>query len=449
MGPAYVVVVLAFGSLALALGSGSSAAPGSKDAAVCSATNPQECADASAGSDTAKRVTGATEFKDDPAAHALYDQMIAAMRAARTLSWQSEYRWEAKGKEIGHATYRIWMKKPNYARVEASTDGEPRGVLVLDGECFWTYWPKGRPCYPFEDESEWEKTRLTSFMKEAAPPGRHSIAHKTDQLGAGMGMTIIQPSYFHGGGSSLDAYLDGVRSMGSAEKVGDEECDLIEVSFMKHQRSHYLWLSKCDHLPRKLKQIVRVDYDIITDEVWSNVEIDRPVSDDLFRWSPPDGWKEWRLPELEEGILKAGTPAPDLDLARADGSRIKLSDYRGKVVWLYIWRVGCPPCREGMPKLGKLQEQYRDSGLAVIGLNASDDKQIAQSFLRELGITFPNILDASEAAKKTAFSDYQTLEGMSAVPLNYIIDRDGKVADGFYGDDEARGRAALKKLGVE
>ena len=57
--------------------------------------------------------TATAGFRDEPAAHNLYSQMVDAMRKATTLSWVSDYRWEARGKTLGHATYRIWLKKPN------------------------------------------------------------------------------------------------------------------------------------------------------------------------------------------------------------------------------------------------------------------------------------------------------------------------------------------------
>jgi len=60
----------------------------------------------------------------------------------------------------------------------------------------------------------------------------------------------------------------------------------------------------------------------------------------MFAWKPPDGWTEWKQPPIEAGLLKPGTEAPDFDLASADGKRIKLSDYRGRVVWFYVWRAG-------------------------------------------------------------------------------------------------------------
>ena len=46
------------------------------------------------------------------------------------------------------------------------------------------------------------------------------------------------------------------------------------------------------------------------------------------------------MPDIEEGLLKPGTVAPDFDLASADGSRLKLSNFRGQVVWLNKWRCG-------------------------------------------------------------------------------------------------------------
>lgn len=81
---------------------------------------------------------------------------------------------------------------------------------------------------------------------------------------------------------------------------------MIEVSFMKHQRSWYFWLSRQDRLPRKLKEIVRVSHDIITYEVWSKVTINAEISAEKFVWKPPEGWKEWRMPSLEEMLLKPG-----------------------------------------------------------------------------------------------------------------------------------------------
>jgi outer membrane lipoprotein-sorting protein len=286
--------------------------------------------------------TGAP-FADEPAAHTLYQAMIDAMRDADSLRYVSEYRAEARGREFGLCTYTATLRKPNYARVEASRDGEIRGILVGDGNTFWIYWPNGRPRHGWEQCGEaaelYEKTRFSCYMRKPAPPGRHSIGHDVGQLGAGISMAIFDPSTFHGYTDSMQRYLDAIRGLG-VEAVAGEDCDVIELSFMKYQRSWRLWLSQRDHLPRKLEQVVRVSYDITMREVWSDVTVNGEVPLDLFKWRPPKGWQEWEMPPLEEGLLKPGTPAPDFDLAALQGGRIKLSEHRGNIVWLNKWRAG-------------------------------------------------------------------------------------------------------------
>jgi len=100
-----------------------------------------------------------------------------------------------------------------------------------------------------------------------------------------------------------------------------------------------------------------------------------------------------------------------------------------------------------MRHLQKLHEKYSGRELVILGFNCSDDKKIAREFLGENGATFPTILDSSEAAVKVSWSDYKG----SGVPLNYIIDKEGKVVDTWYGYEEGHPRAlaALKKAGLK
>ena len=82
-----------------------------------------------------------------------------------------------------------------------------------------------------------------------------------------------------------------------------------------------------------------------------------------------------------------------------------------------------------------------------MGVNTADDRKIALDYMKANEVTFPNILEASDAANR-AVMQYETLGGMSAVPMTYVIGRDGKIVDAWYGYEAARTQQALKKLGL-
>ena len=99
-----------------------------------------------------------------------------------------------------------------------------------------------------------------------------------------------------------------------------------------------------------------------------------------------------------------------------------------------------------MCHLQELYEKYKDMDVVILGFNPADDRKIALDFLRDNSATFPNILDTSITARKVAFDDYKK----SGDPLNYIIDREGKIVDAWYGYEEGHNRAiaALDKAGA-
>ncbi len=100
-----------------------------------------------------------------------------------------------------------------------------------------------------------------------------------------------------------------------------------------------------------------------------------------------------------------------------------------------------------MCHLQTLHEKYTGKNFVILGFNCADDRKVALEFLHENGATFPTILDASDAAHHVAYKDYKA----SGVPLNYIIDGQGKVVDTWYGYEEGHKRAlaALEKAGLK
>jgi hypothetical protein len=98
-----------------------------------------------------------------------------------------------------------------------------------------------------------------------------------------------------------------------------------------------------------------------------------------------------------------------------------------------------------MCHLQEIYAKYHSKGLVILGLNVADDKKVAQDMLRSNGVTFPNILDASPAALKVFHEDYRKGD----CPTNYVIDREGKIVQGWGGNDEGQpeAKAAMKKAG--
>ncbi len=125
-------------------------------------------------------------------------------------------------------------------------------------------------------------------------------------------------------------------------------------------------------------------------------------------------------------------PAPHLGLKTIDGRVLNLEDYQGKIVLLNFWATWCPPCRQEIPELIKIQRQYRSRGLQIVGVTYPPEQKVAvRRFARRARINYPVALGTKET--KLAFSASETL------PVTAIIDSEGNLRDVIegimYGDE--------------
>lgn len=130
------------------------------------------------------------------------------------------------------------------------------------------------------------------------------------------------------------------------------------------------------------------------------------------------------LARAREGTIQPGDIVPDFSLTLYSGyeyngqSEVKISDLRGKVVFINFWASWCKPCEQEAPALEEAWEYYQTSGKVVfLGIDYADTEAPARAFLKKFNNTYPNGPDM-----RTAISQMFRIKG---VPETYIIDTNG------------------------
>ena len=141
--------------------------------------------------------------------------------------------------------------------------------------------------------------------------------------------------------------------------------------------------------------------------------------------------KEEVVEEETEESEDVKVPAIDFELKDQFGNTHKLSDYKGKVIFLNFWATWCPPCKAEMPDIQKLYESYGYNKEDVIILGVASPKSNENQntdeleeegiieFLEENEYSYPTLMDP------TGMLQYEY--GISAYPTTFMIDVDSNI----------------------
>jgi thiol-disulfide isomerase/thioredoxin len=117
--------------------------------------------------------------------------------------------------------------------------------------------------------------------------------------------------------------------------------------------------------------------------------------------------------------LDASTSAPKVEMRDGRNARVRLSDFKGRIVVVDLWASWCPTCQGSFPALDAMSREFRARGVEIIAVNLDENTKDAEAFLRgrspDMLVTFD-----PRARVLKAF-------GAPGIPTLYIIDRQGMI----------------------
>lgn len=255
------------------------------------------------------------------------------------------------------------------------------------------------------------------------------------------GMAIVSGDVFY---DRLNIDVASVHRIGSETlKLGDESvpCEILEVTYkgftghaahIPYTKTAQYWVSpsKLLLLQKKYKE---------PDE--KNVEREWTYTITSIKLNqPPPQWLIEGTNHATGNSLPAWAEkdAPDFTLSDFDHHKIALSSLRGKAVLLDFWATYCGPCKEEMPLIESLRNEYRSKGLEVYGVT-DDGPDVAHKWMAQYHRNLQTLFDP----KRDAFKAYE----VDSIPVVVLIDRNGKIANYWLGmQPETNLRAAFDKV---
>lgn len=132
-----------------------------------------------------------------------------------------------------------------------------------------------------------------------------------------------------------------------------------------------------------------------------------------------------------------GAVAPDFTLNDLDGKPVSLSSFKGKYTLVDFWASWCGPCRQENPTIVKAYHDYKAKGFDILGVSLDEKRDAWLKAIDQDKLAWTQVSDL-----KGWRSDAAALYGIKAIPMNYLLDKDGKIIA-----KNLRGADLIAKLG--
>lgn len=139
------------------------------------------------------------------------------------------------------------------------------------------------------------------------------------------------------------------------------------------------------------------------------------------------------------GKIAVGDKAPDFILSDMNGDQHKLSDYKGKGVFLNFWGTWCKPCEKEMPYMNNQFEVYKNQGVEILAINVAEPEFAINKFVQKHRLTFPILKDTNK--------DILNLYNVTPLPTTMLINSEGTITAIETGElSEAKIRGMMESI---
>ena len=160
-----------------------------------------------------------------------------------------------------------------------------------------------------------------------------------------------------------------------------------------------------------------------------------------IRYFRPDfSWFTEASGEDSGNVADINQPMPHAVMPAADDNWVDMESYKGKVVLINFWTTWCPGCRDEMPELIRLQQEFESKGFTVVAIAVDDEgEESVKTYVQTeqfnvdgalMPINFPVLVGHDELARKLGF------EG--GLPASILVTRDAREVKIIRGPFKAR-----------
>lgn len=132
----------------------------------------------------------------------------------------------------------------------------------------------------------------------------------------------------------------------------------------------------------------------------------------------------------EMGVLQIPPAAQpvEIELKDQNGRLTRLSEFRGKIVFINFWTTWCLACVIEMPSMEKLHQKFKDKDFAMVGINLQESEETVLEFYKEHKLTFTTLLDST--------GEVGTEFRIRGIPTTFILDKNGIIIGRVMGPRE-------------